>query len=157
MAPRARALGLRLLAHDPFVHGENPVWRALGCESVELGRLLAESDAVSLHVPLTETTRHLIDGAALAKMKPDAILINTTRGGTVDEAALIDALRGGALGGAALDVFEQEPLTAETGARFAGVPNLILTPHIAGVTAESNRWISVMTVQSVLRVLERAG
>ena len=88
-------------------------------------------------------------------MKSDAVLINTTRGGTVDEVALVEALQGGIIGGACLDVFEDEPLSGETGARFRDVPNLILTPHIAGVTAESNRWISVLTVQNVLRVLDR--
>ncbi len=156
VAARAQALGMTLLAHDPFVHEEDPVWRELDAERADLDRLLAASDVVSLHVPLTDATRHLIDGPALAKMKSDAVLINTTRGGTVDEAALVDALEQGVIGGACLDVFEAEPLSAETGARFRDVPNLILTPHIAGVTEESNRWISVLTVQNVLRVLDRS-
>jgi (S)-sulfolactate dehydrogenase len=155
VAARAQALGMTLLAHDPFVHDEDPVWRELNAEPADLDRLLATADVVSLHVPLTDATRHLIDGPALAKMKSDAVLINTTRGGTVDEAALVDALQRGAIGGACLDVFEAEPLSAETGARFRDVPDLILTPHIAGVTEESNRWISVLTVQNVLRVLDR--
>ena len=156
VAARAQALGMTLLAHDPFVHEEDPVWRELNAERADLDRLLAASDVVSLHVPLTDATRHLIDGPALAKMKSDAVLINTTRGGTVDEAALVDALKQGVIGGACLDVFEAEPLSAETGAGFQDVPNLILTPHIAGVTEESNRWISVLTVQNVLRVLDRS-
>ncbi len=156
VAARAQALGMTLLAHDPFVHEEDPVWRELDAEPADLDRLLAASDVVSLHVPLTDATRHLIDGPALAKMKSDAVLINTTRGGTVDEAALVDALKHDVIGGACLDVFEAEPLSAETGARFQDVPNLILTPHIAGVTEESNRWISVLTVQNVLRVLDRS-
>jgi (S)-sulfolactate dehydrogenase len=155
VAARAQALGMTLLAHDPFVHAEDPVWRELNAQPAELDRLLAASDVVSLHVPLTDATRHLIDGPALAKMKSDAVLINTTRGGTVDEAALAEALTRGEIGGACLDVFEDEPLSAETGGRFRDVPNLILTPHIAGVTEESNRWISVLTVQNVLRVLDR--
>ena len=110
---------------------------------------------VSLHVPLTGETRRLIDAAALAKMKADAVLVNTARGGVVDEAALIDALRAGRIAGAMLDVFEEEPLTAEAGARFENVPNLILTPHIAGITWTSHRWISVLTVNNVLEVLAR--
>ncbi len=156
VAARARALGMTLLAHDPFVHQEDPVWRELSAVRTDLDRLLATSDVVSLHVPLTDATRHLIDGPALAKMKSDAVLINTTRGGTVDEAALVEALQAGIIGGACIDVFEDEPLSGETGARFRDVPNLILTPHIAGVTEESNRWISVLTVQNVLRVLDRS-
>jgi (S)-sulfolactate dehydrogenase len=155
VAARAQALGMTLLAHDPFVHEEDPVWRELNAQPAELDRLLAASDVVSLHVPLTDATRHLIDGPALAKMKTDAVLINTTRGGTVHEAALAEALKRGEIGGACLDVFEDEPLSAETGGRFRDVPNLILTPHIAGVTEESNRWISVLTVQNVLRVLDQ--
>ncbi len=120
---------------------------------VQLDRVLRESDAVSLHAPLTEETRHIIDAAAIARMKPGALLINTSRGGTLDEMAMIDALQAGHLGGAVVDVFEQEPLDAETGAAFAGVPNLILTPHIAGVTEESNHRLSAITVANVLRVL----
>ena len=154
VAVRAQALGLRLMACDPFVHPEDPVWRELRTERVALDRLLETSDAVSLHTPLTEETRHLIDAAALAKMKRHAILINTTRGGVVDEAALVEALRAGAIGGAVLDVFAEEPLTADRGALFAGVPNLLLTPHIAGVTEDSNRWLSLLTVENVLRVLD---
>jgi (S)-sulfolactate dehydrogenase len=86
-------------------------------------------------------------------MKRGAVLINTARGGTVDEDALIDALRSGQLGGAALDVFETEPVTAGTGARFAGVDNLVLTPHIAGVTQESNVRVSAVTADNVRKVL----
>jgi (S)-sulfolactate dehydrogenase len=82
-------------------------------------------------------------------MKPDAILVNAARGGVVDEAALVDALRAGRLGGAALDVFEREPVDAAAGRAFAGVPNLLLTPHIAGVTVESNERVSAVTAQAV--------
>ena len=155
VARRAGALGVGLVAHDPYLHEEHPAWRELGVERTDLDRLLAECDAVTLHVPLTDDTRRLIDARALARMKPDAVLVNTSRGGVVDEAALIDALRAGRLGGAMLDVFEEEPLRAETGAKFAGVPNLILTPHIAGITETSHRWLSVLTVNNVLEVLGR--
>lgn len=144
---------MEIVAHDPFVHEENPVWRDMRARRVSLEELLAGADVISLHVPFTAATRNLIDAAAIARMKNDAILINSSRGGIVDEDALVAALKGGTLGGAALDVFTREPVTAETGARFDGVPNLILTPHIAGVTHQSNRWTSVLTVQNVLRVL----
>lgn len=94
-----------------------------------LDRLLGEADVVSLHVPLTPGTRGLIDAAAIARMKTDAILINTSRGGIVDEAALVEALQQGRLGGAALDVFDDEPLPA--GSILDGVPGLVLTLTLA--------------------------
>ncbi len=157
VAKRARAFDMTVIASDPYVAPEEPAWNDLGVRPVTLETVLGESDAVSLHAPLTEETRHIIDGAAIAAMKPGALLINTSRGGTVDEAAMIAALHSGQLGGAVIDVFEREPLDAETGAVFAGVPNLILTPHIAGVTEESNQRLSAITVENVLRVLERGG
>jgi (S)-sulfolactate dehydrogenase len=89
-------------------------------------------------------------------MKPQAVLINTSRGGIVDEQAVVDALVAGRLGGAALDVYATEPLTAAAGSRFRNVPNLILTPHIAGVTEESNVRVSAVTASNVKRVLASA-
>jgi (S)-sulfolactate dehydrogenase len=146
---------MRLMASDPYVPPEDPVWRKLQVARTDLDHLLEDSDAISLHVPLTDETRHLIDAAALARMKPDAVLVNSARGGVVDEAALVAALTSGRLGGAVLDVFEEEPLSAAAGARFAGLPNLILTPHVAGLTGESNHRLSAVTVESVLRVLNQ--
>jgi (S)-sulfolactate dehydrogenase len=152
----ARALGMRVLAYDPYVPADDPAWA--GAQRFEsLPGLLAASDAVSLHVPLTESTRHLIDAAAIAAMKPGAILLNAARGGVVDEDALVGALRSGALGGAALDVYEHEPLTQEFGQRFTGLDNLILTPHIGGVTVESNERVSKLTMDNVVRVLEEGA
>ena len=153
VAKRARAFDMTVIASDPYIRPEESAWDELGVRPVTLESVLRESDAVSLHAPLTEETRHIIDASAIAAMKPGALLINTSRGGTVDEAAMIAALHSGQLGGAAIDVFEREPLTAETGAAFAGVPNLILTPHIAGLTEESNQRVSAVTVENVLRVL----
>ena len=103
---------------------------------------------------MTDATRGLIDARTIAQMKPGAVLINSARGGTVDEGAVIEALRAGQLGGAALDVFATEPLTASSGARFAGIDNLLLTPHIAGVTQESNVRVSALTAGKVRKVLE---
>jgi (S)-sulfolactate dehydrogenase len=158
VATRASALGMDIIALDPFVHDEDPVWRELRVEPVDtLEQILDFSDVISLHTPWTPETANMIDAAAFATMKQDAILINTTRGGIVDEDALIDALKRGAIGGAAMDVFAEEPMSAERGVRYAGVPNVVLTPHIAGVSIEGNRWISVLTVQNVMRVLEREG
>ncbi|MEC8918053.1 hydroxyacid dehydrogenase [Salinicola sp. LHM] len=150
LARRAQCLGMQVMAHDPFVSENDAAWQTV--ERVErLEALLAAADAVSLHVPLTEGTRHLIDGEALMAMKPGSLLINTARGGIVDEAALAASLREGHLGGAMLDVFEDEPLT--DGSVLAGVEGLIATPHIAGVTHESNTRISWITVDNVRRAL----
>ena len=152
-AQRALALGMDVIAHDPFVAPDDPAWERTVREN-DLAGLLCKADVISLHVPLNETTRNLIDADAIAGMKPDAVLINTARGGVVDEAVLVDALKKGHLGGAALDVFAQEPVDAEAGATFPCLPNLILTPHIAGVTGESNVRVSALTAENVRKVLE---
>ncbi|MCB8838160.1 hydroxyacid dehydrogenase [Aurantimonas sp. VKM B-3413] len=152
-AKRARVLGFSIAAFDPFLPEDDAAWT--DCERLDLADLIRTSDVVSLHVPLTDKTRHMIGADAIASMKEGAILINTARGGVVDEAALAEALRAGRIGGAALDVFETEPLTAEAGAKFEGLANLILTPHIAGVTAESNVRVSRVTAENVLKHLEK--
>lgn len=152
---RAAALGMSVVAYDPFVAAGDPAWSQPwgSVAKRELAALLAEADVVSLHVPLTDATRNLIDADALALCKPDAILINAARGGVVDEPALAAALKAGRLGGVALDVFETEPLSAEKAAVFAGCPNLVLTPHIAGVSVESNVRVSAVTAENVRRAL----
>lgn len=147
-AERGRALGMEIAAHDPFVPEQDPAWKTAG--RLDLDTLLATADVLSLHVPLTDGTRHLIDAERMARMKPGAILVNAARGGVVDEAAVAAALKDGRLGGAALDVFECEPLTAEAARVFEGAPNLILTPHIAGVTVESNTRVSDLIADRVL-------
>lgn len=152
VAERARAFGVAIIAHDPFLPADDPAWQRLGAKRcASLDDLLSRADAVSLHVPLTDSTRNLIDAARLAAMKPGALLINTARGGVVDEAALAGALRDGRLGGAALDVFDAEPLRA--GSPLEGAPGLIATPHVAGVTEQSNTRISWMTVRAVAKAL----
>ncbi len=150
-AALARGLGMTVCAHDPYLASDDPAWRETA--NLPLDRLLPESDVVSLHIPLTDATRHLIDAGALAMMNPNAVLINAARGGVVDEAALCMALKSGQIAGAALDVFENEPLTAGEARIFSGIPNIILTPHIAGVTKESNIRVSDVTAQAVLRHL----
>jgi (S)-sulfolactate dehydrogenase len=152
-AQRARALGLRIMAHDPFVAETDAAWK--GVERLELDRLMANADIVSLHLPLTDDTRGLLDAQMIARMKMGAVLINTARGGIVDEDAVAESLRAGHLGGAAFDVFETEPVTAVAGARFAGVVNLVLTPHIAGVTQESNVRVSAVTADNIRKVLSK--
>ncbi|MDQ0313645.1 hydroxyacid dehydrogenase [Amorphus orientalis] len=153
VAFRARALGMTISAYDPFVAADDPVWE--GVERVDdIDRLAADSDVISLHVPLTDATRNLFGAKTIAAMKDRAILINTARGGIIDEPALVAALKAGTLGGAAIDVFASEPLNAETGATFADCPNLILTPHIGGLTDEANERVSHLTAENVLKALE---
>jgi (S)-sulfolactate dehydrogenase len=148
---RARALDMRVVATDPALAPDLSLWQEQGVEPLPLERLLATADVVSLHVPFTPATRHLIDAARLGAMKPQAVLINTSRGGIVEEAALAAALRDGRLAGAAIDVFEQEPLPG--GSPLANAPNLILTPHVAGVTVESNQRVSTMIADRVASFL----
>lgn len=151
VAMRVQALGMCVVAYDPYLPSDHAAWETV--EQRTLQQVLQQADVVSLHVPLTDETRHLIDAAALRAMQPRAIVINAARGGVVDEAALAAALRDGQLGGAALDVFEREPLDVASGAIFAGLHNLILTPHIAGVTEQSNVRVSEVTAQNVLKAL----
>ncbi|WP_042249856.1 hydroxyacid dehydrogenase [Paracoccus sp. PAMC 22219] len=148
VAHRAQAMGMTVIAHDPHLPAGDPAWGDVA--SVSRSELLVKSDVISLHVPLTPQTRHMIDVAALQAMRPGVVLINAARGGVVDEDALADALRTGQLAGAALDVFEVEPLTREAGQRFAGLSNLILTPHIAGVTTQANVRVSSLIADRVL-------
>ncbi len=152
-ARKAAALGMRVIAHDKHLAPDAPAWRDVEAPPRTLDELLAESDIVSLHVPLTPETRGLLDREHLSRMKRDAMLINTARGGLVDEAALAAMLRAGQLGGAALDVFEQEPLPA--GSPLAGAPRLLCTPHIAGITVEANERVSAFIAARVTEVLSR--
>lgn len=149
-ADLARAAGFETICHDAKIE---PGTTVSGVNAVDLETLLATSDVVTLHCPLTDTTRNLIGKGELAAMKTGSILINTARGGVVDEVALAHALRTGQLAGAAVDVFTTEPITESVGALFAGLSNVILTPHIAGITVESNARTSAVTVDNVLRVL----
>ena len=147
----ARALGMRVVGFDPHVPASSPAWTDEEVLPRAFADVIAEADVVSLHVPLTPATRGLMDATRLATMKSDAILINTARGGVVDEAALAAALRAQKLGGAALDVFDHEPLAA--GSALAGCPRLVLTPHIAGVTRESNQRVSALIADKVAQAL----
>ncbi len=153
-AKLAMALGMRVLAYDPLLAADAPAWGESGVARRELDALLAEADAVSLHVPLTAQTRGLMDAARIGRMRAEAVLINTARGGIVDETALAEALRSGRLAGAALDVYAQEPLPE--GSPLAAAPNLILTPHIGGLTRESNTRVSTMIAAGVADFLQAA-
>ena len=150
-AQKALAFGLKCLAYDPMLSGKSIDVGGTAVPLVTLDALLASSDAVTLHLPLLPETRDLFSAATLDKMKQGACLINTARGGIVDEKALAERLRSGRLGGAALDVFEKEPATDLS--HFAGLSNLIATPHIAGVTSESNDRVSQMIADEVIQFL----
>lgn len=152
VARKAAALGMRVIAHDPHVPIADPAWRDVESPPRSLEELLRESDVVSLHIPLNNETRGLLNSSRLALMRPNAVLINTARGGLIDEHALASMLRGGKLGGAALDVFEKEPLPKNS--HLAQVPGLLLTPHIAGVTIESNERVSALIAQQVAEALQ---
>jgi (S)-sulfolactate dehydrogenase len=153
-ARRAHAIGMRVIAYDALLAGEDAAWREHDVVRKELDQVVAEADIVSLHVPLDSQTRGLINASRIALMKRGAIIINTSRGGIVDEVAVAAALRAGSLAGAALDVFEHEPLPANSA--LADVPNLILTPHIAGVTQESNVRVGALIAEHVAASLHRS-
>lgn len=147
----ARGLGMTVIAYDPALSDTHAAWKEMGATRVSLDQLLVQADVVSLHVPLLDSTKNLFNAERIAKMKPGAVLINTSRGGIVDDAALVAALKSGKLGGAAIDVFTQEPLpTSEV---FAACPNLILTPHIAGVSFEANVRVSSTIADAVIKAL----
>jgi len=150
-ADKARGLGMEIAAHDPAVPPDATGWETV-CRT-DFDELIASSDVLSLHLPLTDETRGLFGPQTIDRMKAGAILVNTARGGIVDEAALAAALREGRLAGAALDVFDTEPIDETTAASFAGLDNVILTPHIAGVTEESNALVSEVTARNVLAAL----
>ncbi len=128
LAEKARALGMTVVAYDPYVEGE---------EIVSLDELLAQADYVSLHIPHTTETHHLINAEKMAKMKEGAYLINAARGGVVDEAALYEALKSGHLGGAAMDVYSEEPPQSEVLRALIELPNFVATPHIGAATKEA--------------------
>ena len=147
----ARGVGMKVLAFDAMMDRDHRAFLRGEARPAGLADLVAASDVISLHVPLVDSTRGLFNAERIGAMKKGAVLINTSRGGIVDEPALVAALKSGHLGGAVLDVFDAEPLPA--GNVFAGCPNLVLTPHIAGVSAESNERVSFMIAEKVLEGL----
>ncbi len=147
----AKGLGMTVIAYDAMMAADHPAFVQTGVRCASLDEVITSADVVSLHVPLVESTRGLFNAARIASMKPGAVLINTARGGIVDEVALGLALKSGTLGGAAIDVFDAEPLPAAP--HFQDCPNLILTPHVAGVTTESNERVSFLIADKVMEAL----
>ncbi|HKI31583.1 MAG TPA: phosphoglycerate dehydrogenase [Gemmataceae bacterium] len=148
VAVRGAAFGMTLLAYEPYP--DAAFVRQYRVTLVPLERLLAESDFLSLHLPLTAESKHLINRATLARMKPTAFLINTARGGLVCEADLYEALRTGRLAGAGLDVFEQEPPGASP---LFGLDNVVVTPHAAGVDLQSRDDMALSAAQAIVSLL----
>ena len=148
IAARARAMEMTVLASDPFVTAEQAAHH--GVDLVSFEDLLARSDVVSVHVPLSRATRHLISRDQFGRMKPGAILLNVARGGVVDEAALAEALVEGRIAGAGVDVFEIEP---PSGSALLAAPNTLLTPHLGASTAEAQVAVAEEIADQVLDVL----
>jgi D-3-phosphoglycerate dehydrogenase len=149
-ARMCEAMGMTVVGHDPYAKDVPSFVRV-----VDLATIWRESDAISLHCPLTPENRNLLDAAALASCKRGVILVNTARGGLVDEAALLQAVRSGHVAAAGLDSFAVEPMPAAH--PFHGEPNFILSPHIGGVTGDAYVNMGVGAARNVLAVLEAAG
>ncbi|APX24897.1 MAG: hydroxyacid dehydrogenase [Rhodobacteraceae bacterium] len=147
----AQGLGLKLVGYDPFA--PDSAFEELGatrCASVD--ELLAQSEVLSLHCPLTPDTREMLNAEAIAKMPKGAYVVNTARGGLIDEAALVDAVRSGQLAGAGLDTFASEPPAADH--VFFDEPAIVLTPHIGGVTREAGARVGVEAVRGIIQIIE---
>ncbi len=149
----AQGLGMQVIAFDAMLDAGAPVFAQTGVKYAALQDLIGQADVVTLHVPLVDSTRGLFNARNIAAMKSGAILINTSRGHIVDIAAAAASLRNGHLGGAAIDVFDAEPLAAS--ADLQDCPNLLLTPHISGVSAESNERVSFLIAEKVLEALHQ--
>ncbi|MEY3773387.1 MAG: hypothetical protein RLZZ129_167, partial [Verrucomicrobiota bacterium] len=150
VAKRAQAFGMRVVAYDPYLAPSRA--KAMQVEAMTLDQLLAESDYITVHMPMTDSTRHLIDEAALAKCKKGVRLFNCARGGIIKEAALVAALKSGHVAAAGLDVFEEEPLAADHELRK--LPNVSLTPHLGASTAEAQESVGLEVAEQVADVLK---
>lgn len=151
VAERARVFGMSVLVSDPVVPESD--LRQAGASPATFDRIVRESDVISLHCPLNEKTKHLINGSVLRQMKSTAILVNTSRGGLIDLDAVVSALKTGIIAGAALDVFEQEPLPA--GHEFLTLPNAIATSHVAWYSSASMQELQRRAALLALELLQR--
>jgi D-3-phosphoglycerate dehydrogenase len=149
VARRAQGFDMQVLAYDPYVDDQQAA--ASGARMASLDEVIATADFLSLHTPLTEETRHLMGKQQLERMKPSAFLINTARGGLVDEEALYAALSAGKLAGAGLDAFAAEP---PVGSPLLGLKNVVLTPHIGAHTREAIERVGVLAAQNVVHVFQ---
>ena len=143
----ALGLGIKTVAYDPYLDKDSNVWKET--KNLPLDNLLSISDIISLHIPLSKETKNLIDEKKLRLIKNSSVIINTSRGGIIDENSLAKLLKENKIGGAALDVFNKEPINKVNAKKFEGLDNLILTPHIGGVTKESNERVSKMIAKKI--------
>jgi len=151
LAVRAKAFGMHILGHDPFLPPYELAITDFAVQPAGLDEVMSRSDFISLHIPLNKSTDHLINQAMLQQMKPTAWIINSARGGIIDETALYEALANRRIAGAALDVFEQEPPRESP---LLSLDNVILTPHIAGLTEEAQVKTSVLVAREIIKVLQ---
>ena len=143
----ALGLGIKTVAYDPYLDKDSNLWKET--KNLMLDNLLSISDIISLHIPLNKETKNLIDEKKLRLIKNSSVIINTSRGGIIDENTLAKLLKENKIGGAALDVFNKEPINKVNAKKFEGLDNLILTPHIGGVTKESNERVSKMIAKKI--------
>ena len=143
----ALGLGIKTVAYDPYLDKDSNLWKET--KNLLLDNLLSISDIISLHIPLSKETKNLIDEKKLRLIKNSSVIINTSRGGIIDENSLAKLLKENKIGGAALDVFNKEPINKVNAKKFEGIDNLILTPHIGGVTKESNERVSKMIAKKI--------
>ncbi|MDX1468745.1 MAG: hydroxyacid dehydrogenase [Acidimicrobiia bacterium] len=149
VAMRCQAFGMDVVAYDPYLTESRAA--ELGIALVDLEDVISRADVVSIHVPLNDETRNLVDSRVLDRMKPSSFLVNASRGGVIDEEALAAALKGSHIAGAALDVFEHEPLPADSPLRSA--PNLVMTPHLGASTAEAQVAVAAEVAEGMRLVL----
>mgnify|MGYP001182569812 CR=1 FL=1 len=152
VAKKAGNLGMKLIGTDIEISDGDEIWNDLNIQCASIDEVLQKSDVISLHVPLTKNTKNLFGKKEFEKMQKGSFIINTSRGGIIDEKALLDSLNKMHLGGAMLDVFENEPLNSPN--KFAKFDNVILTPHIAGLTNQSNSRVSKMITKHILDFLK---
>jgi (S)-sulfolactate dehydrogenase len=143
----ALGLGIKTVAYDPYLEKDSNLWKET--KNLLLDNLLSISDIISLHIPLNKETKNLIDEKKLRLIKNSSVIINTSRGGIIDENSLAKLLKENKIGGAALDVFNKEPINKVNAKKFEGLDNIILTPHIGGVTKESNERVSKMIAKKI--------
>ena len=148
VATRAKSFDMNIISYDPLIKETSSEFSYIQMKSLE--EIFTQSDIITLHIPLNADTKNLINKDKIQLMKKGSILINTSRGEVVDENALIASLKSHHLGGAALDVFNQEPLTKENANKFKDISNLICTPHISGLSEQANKRVSSMIANSVI-------
>jgi len=150
VAKRMSSFEMRVIGYDPFVTEERI--RSLGIETATIDQIVREADFLTVHTPLSDETRGIINAKTIAKMKPSVRIINCARGGIVDEAALLEALQSGKVAGAALDVFEKEPLAEDS--PFRKLANVVITPHIAASTTEAQEMVAIQVADQIVDFLK---